>query len=354
MQRAQSGGKLVSITVDHKESGRRLDKYMQMKLPGAGLSFLCKMIRKKNITVNDKKADPSLRLKEGDRISVFFSDETYAGFLNPGASSEKGSDLRLYEQAYDHLGDIDIVYEDEDFIFIDKPSGALSQQARPGDMSVNEWLVGRCMARGEIEAEDLSAFKPAFANRLDRNTSGIMLGGKSLMALQVLNRLIREGRVEKYYLCLAEGRPDERLPVDRDSYYDVILYMQKDEKANKAGINEGMPTDAENTGTRIHTSFRLVRQMKDSMLLEARLHTGKSHQIRASLAHLKHPIIGDTKYGSRRPSFGDHDKKAPEEDKRGQLLHAYRVVFSEIYDFPAISNREFRTKEPGWGKEYDQ
>ncbi len=357
------------ITISHNEEGRRLDRYLVKVLPGAGLSFICKMLRKKNITVNGAKANPDQKLNEGDRIMMYFSDETYEKMLDPNRRTasdhvadiaDPGRSCDEYIRAYKTIGDIDIIYEDRDFVFVDKPSGVLSQKSSDKDVSMNEWLVGRCLDRGELTEEDLASFKPAFANRLDRNTSGLMLGGKSVKALQTLSSLLKERDMQKYYLCFAMGKPDESLPVTTEAFTDIRGFLVKDRTSNTVSVynDRGKAQNAEE----IMTGFRVVRQYEDPdrMLLEVDLHTGKSHQIRAQLSALGHPIIGDTKYGTNDKALNGSDRKKTgdrvtkeEQPRRGQLLHAYRVVFPKLPQWPAISGQEFITKSPGFVNEYE-
>ncbi|MBO4899584.1 MAG: RluA family pseudouridine synthase [Lachnospiraceae bacterium] len=354
------------ITISHMDAGRRLDGFLQKTMPAAGLSFIYKMLRKKNITVNGKKCDGNYKLNEGDVISVFFSDETYEKMTGLPDAVMAGADIGIniieYLEAYKKIGDISIVYEDEDYIFADKPAGILSQKAEASDLSMNEWLVGRMLSDGTLDEERLKTFKPAFANRLDRNTSGLILGGKSLKALQTLSAFLKDRRLHKYYLCLAFGRPDEKLPVTSDGFTDVYARMVKDRDRNiahiisgpaSAGDTAGGPASArDKTGAfDIHTGFRLAGSYscdeKDYMLLEVCLHTGRSHQIRAQLSALGHPIAGDVKYGSTE-SRGDIGSGRSGEERTGQLLHAYRVVFPDSPDAGAISGREFKTSLPSF------
>ena len=354
------------------------------------------MLRKKNITVNGAKANPDQKLNEGDRIMMYFSDETYEKMLDPnrrtasgkdadiqrpdknrhealpdqdgkdkgrlktGGNAVKKNDPAAYIRAYSMIGDIDIIYEDRDFVFVDKPSGVLSQKSSDKDVSVNEWLVGRCLDRGELTEEDLASFKPAFANRLDRNTSGLMLGGKSVKALQTLSSLLKERDMQKYYLCFVMGKPDESLPVTTEAFTDIRGFLVKDRTSNTVSVYNDRKK-AQNA-EEIMTGFRVVRQYEDPdrMLLEVDLHTGKSHQIRAQLSALGHPIIGDTKYGTNDKALNGSDRKKTgdrvtkeEQPRRGQLLHAYRVVFPKLPQWPAISGQEFITKSPGFVNEYE-
>ena len=340
------------ITVSHMDAGRRLDGFLQKTMPAAGLSFIYKMLRKKNITVNGKKTDGNYKLNEGDVISVFFSDETYekmtgsSAKVTPGVAkgANNGINTGDYIEAYRKLGDIPVIYEDDDYIFADKPAGVLSQKANAADVSMNEWLVGKMLDDGSLDEESLKTFKPAFANRLDRNTSGLILGGKSLKALQTLSALLKDRSMHKYYLCLASGKPDEKLPVDSEDFTDVYARMVKDHDRNVATIiPDNRKDDAGADTYDIHTGFRLVRTFTDDkgreyMLLEVLLHTGRSHQIRAQLGALGHPIAGDVKYGAER-------EKNPD-DRNGQLLHAYRVVFPESPDAGKMSGCEFKTALP--------
>ena len=349
------------ITISHMDAGRRLDGFLQKTMPAAGLSFIYKMLRKKNITVNGKKCEGNYKLNEGDVISVFFSDETYEKMTG------KESGIHGYLEAYERIGSIDIVYEDDDYIFADKPAGVLSQKADSSDCSMNEWLVGRMLTDGSLDEEKIKTFKPAFANRLDRNTSGLILGGKSLKALQTLSAFLKDRRLHKYYLCLAQGKPDEKLPVTSDGFTDVYARMVKDRDRNIAHIISDSDSPGDTLGGSasapykdgaydIHTGFRLAGSYacddKEVMLLEVCLHTGRSHQIRAQLSALGHPIAGDVKYGSGKVR-GRAGAGRSDEERCGQLLHAYRVIFPDAPDAGALSGREFKTALPAFANFFD-
>ena len=353
---------MQKFIISKAEAGRRLDQYLERLLPGAGRSFCYKMLRKKNITVNRSRAEGSTRLNEGDSVEMFFSPETFLK-LSGGAeygneqnesgvstnidptkekANRRGTSLNFdeYTNAFNSLKGIkgktpQIIYEDEDFIFADKPVGALSQKSDLSDISMNEWIIGYLISKEELSCEALKTFKPAFCNRLDRNTSGIMLGGKSLRGLQVLSELLREREVHKYYLARLEGRPDKRLPVTYDKFTDFMAVLRKNRSTNKVTVQEYKePEFTGNSGEFIHTGVRLMEVNEKTMLTEVLLHTGKSHQIRAHMAYLGHPLVGDPKYGSGR-------------GKDFQALRAYRVVFPIIKEFPNISGREFVAPETG-------
>ncbi len=326
---------MQKITISHADAGRRLDNYLQKILPGAGLSFLYKMLRKKNITVNGKKADGSLKINEGDEICMYFADDTYARFAAGTGTSAK-TDSAEYINAYKSLGGIDIVYEDDDVIFADKPAGVLAQRSKPGDVSMNDWLIGYLLSEEKITDKDLDTFKPSFANRLDRNTSGLMLAGRSLRGSQILSAMLKDRSMHKYYLCIASGSPDDELPVNTDGYVYIDGFLSKDHDDNRSVIYKDK-NSAGGPVQKIKTGFKLVQNVEYSgvecMVLEVELCTGRSHQIRAQLAALGHPIIGDPKYGS---------------GSSGQLLHAYRVVFPELEEWPALSGQEFKTALPNF------
>jgi len=335
---------MQQFIVDDRESGRRVDQYIYKLLPNATSSFVYKMLRKKNITVNRKKVEGNERLSYGDSIEMFFSDDTYEKMS--GKSQKDGHTTETvsstdYIEAYKQLTGIEIVYEDDDFIFVDKPAGVLSQKALPTDVSLNEWLVGYMLDKGELTPELIATFRPGFANRLDRNTTGLVLGGKSLPALRVLSNMIKERTLQKFYLAEAMGEPDSLLPVIRDEFVDSYAYLIKDKKNNQVSIYDSEEEAAKykkgnSKIEQIHTGFRLIEQNRliqtegvkgNTMLLEIDLHTGKSHQIRAHLAHLGHPIVGDPKYGDGKGTF--------------QELKAYRVVFPELDEYPKVSGKEF-------------
>lgn len=321
---------MKQYTVTEMESGRRLDSFIQKKLPSAGFGFICKMVRKKNITVNGKRSEINTHLNAGDTVEIFLADETFEQFAKGESKQVDHSDMFI--KAYKKHKNIRVVYEDNDFIFVDKPVGILSQMDKTHSDSMNEWLVGYLLEEGKILKEDLNFFKPAFCNRLDRNTSGLLLGGKSVRGLQVLSELLRDRNMHKYYYAILEGNPDKRLKLREDTFLDLHAYLKKDHKKNRVEIFEGNNVPKDEKGfEKIHTGVRLVENRKDSMLVEVELFTGKSHQIRAHMAYYGHPIVGDPAYGTRINGKKD----------TFQMLRAVRVVFPKLDEFPSISEKEF-------------
>ena len=308
------------FTIGKNESGQRFDKYLFKLLKNAEHGLLFKQLRNKNIVLNGNKAKGNEILRENDVVRVFMSEDTINKFIGTVEQTNINDELVL-----------DVVYEDEDVILADKPAGVLSQKADNNDVSMNEYLISYLCNNG-LSKESLLTFKPAFCNRLDRNTSGMMVGGKSLKGLQVMSRIIKDRSIGKYYLAIVKGRV-----VKGDSIHG---YLVKDEKTNTVTIH-GNPSEG---AEEIHTNYEPV-EIKDNMtLLRVRLITGKTHQIRAHLASIGHPILGDPKYGDM--EFNRMNKA------RRQMLHSYEVVFPKLDEIESISGKSFKTEFPKDFKKY--
>ena len=179
------------VTIGAKESGQRFSKFLEKYFKEAQTSFLYKMLRKKNIKLNDKKATGSEMLQTGDKVTVFFSDETFEKF--------RGETKKVIYPVID----LDIVYEDEDVLIVNKPAGMLSQKAKSQDVTLVEYILGYLQKKGEWSPKD--SLKPGICNRLDRNTSGLVIAGKSLRGLQKMSELLKDRTMDKYYLTIVEG-----------------------------------------------------------------------------------------------------------------------------------------------------
>lgn len=304
---------MQEFVVTKQEAGWRLDKYLKKLLPQAASGFLYKMLRKKNITLNEKKAAGNEMIAAGDTVRLFFSEETYQKF------SGKPS-FRLYRKAYHELENISVIYEDDDILILNKPAGVLSQKAEKDDISLNEWLIGYLLEREEITEAGLERFRPSVCNRLDRNTSGLMLCGKSVRGSQFLSEILRDRSLHKYYLAYVQGKIEHSITLKG--------YLKKEEEKNRSVIiseeEYQQAAGAEKRYQKIETVIKPISysEEKDCAKLEILLVTGKSHQIRAHLASIGHPVLGDRKYGWKPKGKEDAVLKY-------QLLHAYRVEFPE-------------------------
>ena len=299
--------------ISKREEGITLIAYLQRILPQAGRSFLYKMLRKKNILLNQKKAEGNEALSAGDTIQVYFSDDTYDKFTGKDVHTEaiqQVCDARSTSAKQHKTLSIDIVYEDEDILIVNKPSGVLSQKAKPEDYSLNDWLLTYLKEAG---ADD--TFTPSVCNRLDRNTSGIVLCSKSLKGARYLSAILKDRSLHKYYLTIVIGNVMHEM--------DLHAYLTKNVKTNQVSIHSGHIPGA----SEIHTSLRPLAYdaEKKLTLCEICLHTGKSHQIRAHLSHIGFPILGDEKYGKHKVNLRYRDTH----HVYAQLLHAYRLEFPE-------------------------
>ncbi|MCT4612045.1 MAG: RluA family pseudouridine synthase [Clostridia bacterium] len=288
---------MIKITIDKNSEGQKIEKFLFKILPEAGRTFLYKMIRKKRIKLNGGRIEGKETLVSGDEITFYFSDETYNKFR--GVKEEIKETEMLFE----------VVYEDENILIVDKPAGVLMH---PDIDNVDGTLIDSIYTYLGVKADDM--FKPATANRLDRNTSGLVIVGKNLKSLSVLNELIKEKKIEKYYKTVVEGVIEKELTLEGS--------IEKDEKSNTSKISD--------EGKYIKTIVKPLSVKNGNTMLEINLITGRSHQIRVHLSSIGHPILGDAKYGSK------------VKVKKGQILHAYRLMFNTkdtMFDY--IDGKEF-------------
>lgn len=304
--------------INENEAGQRLDKLLAKYLNLAPKSFIYKMLRKKNITLNGKKALGSEITSLGDDIKFFLADETFDKFS------------RTEVQMTDF--ELDIIYEDKNVLLINKPAGVLSQKSTPEDVSINEHVISYMLKTNQITIEDLKSFKPSVCNRLDRNTSGIIVAGKTLIALQELSRIFKDRSVGKYYKCIVFGN------VLRPAV--IQGYLKKDNSNNTVDISKDC--DDESTYIETHYEPLYYNDYRNATLLKVKLITGKTHQIRAHLASIGHPLIGDAKYGDRKVNMLYKSEYGIEH----QMLHSYKITFPEFdNELKDISLKTFRAPD---------
>ena len=281
------------VVIRELEAGQRLDKFLHKYLKDAPNSFLFKMMRKKNIVLNGKKAVGSEILSQGDCVKFFLAEETIEKFM--GVSNASCDITKLYRKAFECLKGIEVVAEFDDVLFLKKPSGILSQRADATEFSANEWLIGYLLQGGKMTAESLNTFKPSVCNRLDRNTSGLLVCSKTLVGSQEMARVLKDRSIHKFYRCVVKGK------CELQGIYEGFLY--KNEKNNKVTVYdsiEAVPADIRTVVKTIKTGVKVVRDEdciwpknvlqvatgRNVTELEIELFTGKTHQIRAQMEKL--------------------------------------------------------------------
>lgn len=309
------------IIINENQAGQRLDKFLTKYMDQATKSFFYKMMRKKNIVLNGKKCQGNEQLVSGDSVKLFLAEDTIEKFSTNVIKRTKTS--------------LDILYEDADVLFINKPVGMLSQKAKASDESVVEHLITHLLESNVLTEEDLKSFRPSICNRLDRNTSGLITAGKSLKGLQVLSMYFKERTMEKYYLTLVSGS------IKESSH--LKAYLSKDEKLNKVSIHKVPPKGKEDEYSYVETHYKPLATNGTITLLEVHLITGKPHQIRAHLSSIGHGILGDDKYNSDKTHQVYKDKYK----LKHQLLHAYKLVIpKELDTIQTVSGKTFYAPVP--------
>lgn len=316
---------MKELTVGKNDAGQRLDRFVGKAVPLLPESLLQKYIRLKRIKLNGKGSKRDTRLNEGDVLSLYINDEF---FEKP---TERNSYLKVGAPR------LDIVYEDENILLADKKPGVLCHSAGEWDYNT---LIANIQAyayqKGEWRPREENAFAPALCNRIDRNTGGIVIAAKNAEALRIINEKIKEREIEKYYLCVVRGRP-------KPAEGELRGYIFKDAAKNRVYVRRKPEPGAKEA----LTHYRTLASQGGLSLVECRLGTGRTHQIRAQMAAAGTPLLGDGKYGS------DRENKKLGED--GQLLCSYRLEFAFKTDAGVLNylnGRSFSVSRVDFAEKY--
>lgn len=295
---------IKTVTVNKNDAGQRADKFITKLFPQLPQALMYKAFRRKDIKLGGKRCDISTRLCEGDVLTIYIKDELL-------------EERREREFQYDFLrasSSIDIAYEDENILIADKKPGLIVHQ---DESYQTDTLIARIQRylyeKGEYNPDSEQSFAPALVNRIDRNTGGLVIAAKNAAALRILNEKMKSRQIHKTYLCIVCGRLSKK--------EDTLTgYLEKNESQNRVYIDK---KPGKNSKT-IITKYRVIAEQPDHSLLEVELLTGRTHQIRAHLASIGHPLLGDGKYGTNKNNRGSGFSK--------QALYSCRLVFDFTSD----------------------
>ena len=290
---------MKTVIINKNDAGQRLDKFLSKTFENLPPSELYKSVRMKKIKVNKKRTEISYKLLENDVVDLYIRDE-FLVTLSDGCTFKN---LKP---------DLKIIYEDENILLADKKAGMI---VHPDNREEINTLINHITAylyqKREYEPELENSFAPALCNRIDRNTGGIVICAKNAETLRIINEKIKNNEIEKYYLCLAHGIFDRKQAL-------LTAYHRKNQDDNIVKV-----ADSYFPGSKtIKTKYKVLREKDNISLVEVELITGRTHQIRAHLAHIKHPLVGEGKYANQERNRADR--------KRGffsQALYSYRISF---------------------------
>lgn len=308
---------MKEFTINRNDSGQRVDKFLQKAVPRMPQSLMYKYIRMKRIKLNGKRCEISTRLNEGDVMQLYINDE----FFDTAAETEFLTAPPV----------LNIVYEDENILLVDKKNGLVVHE---DDEKTSDTLINRVLHylydKGEYKPEEENSFVPALCNRLDRNTGGIVIAAKNAESLRILNQKIKDRELEKRYLCITVGIP----PKKHDT---MTAYLEKNADGNTVKVTD-KKTPSNKT---IITTYDVLKTVGRLALVEVKLETGRTHQIRAHFAHIGCPLLGDGKYGINQVNR--------EYKVKTQALYSYKLKFTFAGDdngcLDYLNGREFTVKD---------
>ena len=316
---------MKELSVGKNDANQRLDRFVGKSVPLLPESLLQKYIRLKRIKLNGKGVKRDTRLAVGDTLQLYINDEF---FEKP---REENSYLKVSTPR------LDIVYEDENILLADKKPGVLCHSAGKWDYNT---LIANIQAyacqKGEWKPREENSFAPALCNRIDRNTGGIVIAAKNAETLRIINEKIRDREIDKRYLAVVHGRP--KPPDGR-----IESYIFKDAKKNQVYVRS-KPEPGAKTAI---TEYKTLETRGGLSLVECRLHTGRTHQIRAQMASIGCPLLGDGKYGSERQNKNF--------DEKGQALYSYKLRFDFATDAGILNylrGREFEVTDVDFVSKY--